>query len=94
MNNTFIYLTIILMIVLVCIDGVSAHDQFSLNTADTSSDSNLNTNTTLNTQINNNISNNAPCNSSVSNSGVLNSNVTTGNQSKSLTDLKNRIKIR
>ena len=87
MNNRIFCL--ILICGLLCVSGVSAHDQFSLNTTDTSSDSNLNTNTILNPQINNSISNNTTYNSSASNRSVLNSNITVGNQSKSLTDLKN-----
>jgi hypothetical protein len=86
MNNKFVFFVLILICGLVCVDSVSAHDQCSLNATDTISantDSELNLNVTngLNSQVSNGVS-------TYDNSVVSDSNVTAGNQSNSLTDLK------
>ena len=94
MNNKFTFFVLISICGLVCIGSVSAHNQYALNTTDTistntDSELNLNVNTTLNSQVDNGASDNTTHNNSVSNSVVSDSNITAGNQSKPLTDLKN-----
>ncbi len=94
MNNKFVFFVLILICGLVCVGSVSAHDQCSLNATDTisantGSELNLNVTNGLNSQVSNGVSNNTIYNNSVSNTVVSDSNITAGNQSNSLTDLKN-----
>ena len=86
MNNKFTFFVLISICGLVCAGSVSAYTLNTTDTISTNTDSklNLDINTTLNSQVNNDTSDNTAHNNVVSDS-----NITSGNQSKPLTDLKN-----
>ena len=91
MNNKFVFFCSNFNLWIGVRGSVSAHDQCPLNATDTisantGSELNLNVTNGLNSQVGNNVSDNTSYNNSVSNNVVSDSNVTAGNQLKSLTD--------